>query len=124
MTDTLQTSYKVDDIDILFYIHNFIQHCFFIYHHHFLLSLRGHRASVIRRHLIPFLAVLLTSPLFLMPYVDWSSPRLLMSPSPLFSLRISIQGFLNIYHNYIILYLCNWDSIHTIHHNILLAHVF
>ena len=28
VTDTLQTSYKVDSIDIVFYLHNFIQHCF------------------------------------------------------------------------------------------------
>ena len=28
VTDTLQTSYKVDDIDTVFYLHNFIQHCF------------------------------------------------------------------------------------------------
>ena len=28
VTDTLQTARKVDDIDIVFYIHTFIQHCF------------------------------------------------------------------------------------------------
>ena len=26
-TDTLQTAHKVEHIDIVFYIHNFIQHC-------------------------------------------------------------------------------------------------
>ena len=29
-----------------------------------------------------------------------------------------------IYHNYIILYLCKWDPIHTIHNSVVLAHVF
>ena len=28
ITDTLQTSHKVDNIDIVFYLYKFIQHCF------------------------------------------------------------------------------------------------
>ena len=58
VTDTFQTSHKVEDIDVVFYIHNFIQHCFYINH------------------------------------------------------------------NYIILHHCKCDPIHTIHNNIILAHVF
>ena len=37
VTDTFQTSHKVEDIDIVFYIHNFIQHCFYINHNYIIL---------------------------------------------------------------------------------------
>ena len=39
VTDTLQTAHKVDDIDIVFYLHIFIQNCFFIYHNYIILYL-------------------------------------------------------------------------------------
>ena len=41
-----------------------------------------------------------------------------------FIYTILFNFVLYIYHNYIILYLCKWDPILTIHNNIVLAHVF
>ena len=37
VTDTPQTSYKVNSIDIVLYLHNFIQHSFYIYHNFIIL---------------------------------------------------------------------------------------
>jgi len=39
VTDTLQTSHKVKDIDILFYLHNLFNTVFYIYHDYIILYL-------------------------------------------------------------------------------------